>query len=144
MARFEVPGWCVQAFRFPLDPTEDQARAGAAFGARRRLAEAVATLKPISRAWRVTGIGTVGRRCGCFVNGGTPSRTGVYQRRDRRAVVAVLERGKRRWRRCRYVLELANSRSGKRRGTKTRLPRFKKKACDRDRVTFDRSDARRT
>lgn len=32
MARFEVPeGWCVQAFRFTLDPTEDQARAGAAF-----------------------------------------------------------------------------------------------------------------
>ncbi len=28
MARFEVPeGWCVQAFRFTLDPTEDQARA---------------------------------------------------------------------------------------------------------------------
>ncbi|WP_293053345.1 hypothetical protein, partial [Mycobacterium sp.] len=26
MARFEVPdGWCVQAFRFTLDPTEDQA-----------------------------------------------------------------------------------------------------------------------
>ncbi len=36
MARFEVPeGWCVQAFRFTLDPTEDQARALARrFGAR--------------------------------------------------------------------------------------------------------------
>jgi hypothetical protein len=31
MARFEVPdGWCVQAFRFTLDPIEDQARHPAA------------------------------------------------------------------------------------------------------------------
>ena len=38
MARFEVPeGWCVQAFRFTLGPTEDQARALARhFGARRK------------------------------------------------------------------------------------------------------------
>lgn len=48
MARFEVPeGWCVQAFRFTLDPTEDQARALARhFGARRKAYNwAVATLK---------------------------------------------------------------------------------------------------
>lgn len=62
MARFEVPeGWCVQAFRFTLDPTEDQARALARhFGARRKAYNwAVATLKADIEAWRVTGIGTV-------------------------------------------------------------------------------------
>jgi len=38
MVRFEVPeGWCVQAFRFTLDPTEEQARSLARhFGARRK------------------------------------------------------------------------------------------------------------
>jgi transposase len=37
MATFEVPeGWCVQAFRFTLDPTEEQSRSLARhFGARR-------------------------------------------------------------------------------------------------------------
>lgn len=56
MARFEVPeGWCVQAFRFTLDPTEDQARALARhFGARRKAYNwAVATLKADIEAWRV-------------------------------------------------------------------------------------------
>jgi putative transposase len=42
MARFEVPeGWCVQAFRFTLDPTEDQARP---------LAAALRELRHVSRA----------------------------------------------------------------------------------------------
>lgn len=38
MPRFEIPeGWCVQAFRFTLDPTEERARALARhFGARRK------------------------------------------------------------------------------------------------------------
>ena len=48
MARFEVPeGWMVQAFRFTLDPTEDQARSLARhFGARRKAYNwTVATLK---------------------------------------------------------------------------------------------------
>lgn len=48
MPRFEVPeGWCVQAFRFTLDPTEDQARSLARhFGARRKAFNwTVATLK---------------------------------------------------------------------------------------------------
>ncbi|MGB5111717.1 MAG: helix-turn-helix domain-containing protein, partial [Mycobacterium sp.] len=55
MARFEVPeGWCVQAFRFTLDPTEDQARALARhFGARRTAYNwTVATLKTDIEAWR--------------------------------------------------------------------------------------------
>jgi putative transposase len=43
MAKFEVPeGWCVQAFRFSLDPSEDQARSLARhFGARRTVRAAV-------------------------------------------------------------------------------------------------------
>lgn len=38
MAKFEIPeGWMVQAFRFTLDPTAEQARALARhFGARRK------------------------------------------------------------------------------------------------------------
>ena len=58
MARFEVPdGWCVQAFRFTLDPTEDQARALARhFGARRKAYNwTVATLKADIEAWHATG-----------------------------------------------------------------------------------------
>lgn len=61
MARFEVPeGWCVQAFRFTLDPTEDQARALVRhFGARRKAYNwTVATLKADIEAWHVTGVGT--------------------------------------------------------------------------------------
>lgn len=48
MPKFEVPdGWTVQAFRFTLDPTEDQAKALARhFGARRKAYNwTVATLK---------------------------------------------------------------------------------------------------
>ena len=59
MARFEVPdGWCVQAFRFTLDPTEDQARVLARhFGARRKAYNwTVATLKADIEAWHATGI----------------------------------------------------------------------------------------
>jgi putative transposase len=61
MTRFEVPeGWCVQAFRFTLDPTEDQARALARhFGARRKAYNwAVATLKADIHAWREAGVET--------------------------------------------------------------------------------------
>ena len=61
MARFEVPeGWSVQAFRFTLDPTEDQARSLARhFGARRKAYNwAVATLRGDIEAWRATGVET--------------------------------------------------------------------------------------
>ncbi len=61
MARFEVPdGWCVQAFRFSLDPTEDQTSALARhFGARRKAYNwTVATLKTDIEAWQATGVGT--------------------------------------------------------------------------------------
>jgi hypothetical protein len=59
MARFEVPdGWCVQAFRFTLDPTEEQARSLARhFGARRKAYNwTVATLKADLEAWHGSGV----------------------------------------------------------------------------------------
>jgi hypothetical protein len=61
MARFEVPeGWTVQAFRFTLDPTEDQSWMLARhFGARRKAYNwTVATLKADLEAWRATGVET--------------------------------------------------------------------------------------
>ena len=61
MAKFEIPEGCsVQAFRFTLDPTEDQARALARhFGARRKAYNwAVAALKADIGAWRETGVQT--------------------------------------------------------------------------------------
>jgi putative transposase len=59
VVKFEIPeGWAVQAFRFTLDPIEDQARALARhFGARRKAYNwTVATLKADIEAWHVTGI----------------------------------------------------------------------------------------
>ena len=61
MAKFDVPeGWCVQAFRFTLDPTEDQARSLARhFGARRKAYNwTEATLKADIEAWHAAGIET--------------------------------------------------------------------------------------
>jgi putative transposase len=61
MARFEVPdGWMVQAFRFTLDPTAEQARSLARhFGARRKAYNwTVATLKADIQAWHASGIET--------------------------------------------------------------------------------------
>ena len=61
MAGFGVPeGWCVQAFRFTRDPTEDQARALARhFGARRKAYNwTVATLKTDIAHWHATGVET--------------------------------------------------------------------------------------
>ena len=61
MARFEVPeGWCVQAFRFTLDPTEEQSISLARhFGARRKAYNwTVATLKADIEAWHAAGTET--------------------------------------------------------------------------------------
>src|SRR6202048_2811285 len=61
MAAVEIPeGWCVQAFRFTLDPSEDQVRSLARhFGARRKAHNwAVATLKGDIAAWHATGVET--------------------------------------------------------------------------------------
>ena len=61
MARFEVPqGWTVQAFRFTLDPTDEQIWSLARhFGARRKAYNwAVAALIADIQAWRETGCET--------------------------------------------------------------------------------------
>jgi hypothetical protein len=77
MAKFEVPdGWCVQAFRFTLDPIEGQARALARhFGARRKAYNwTVATLKADIEAWHAAGIQTakpLPERCGSSPTAGT-------------------------------------------------------------------------
>ncbi len=143
MARFEVPeGWCVQAFRFTLDPTEDQARALARhFGARRKAYNwAVATLKADIEAWRVTGIGTV-----------KPSLRVLRKRWNtvKDEVCVNAETGAVWWPECSkeaYADGIGgavdaywnwqNSRSGKREGKTMGFPRFKKKGRDQDRVTF--------
>ena len=60
-ATFEIPdGWCVQAYRFTLDPTDAQATNLARhFGARRKAFNwTVATLKADIDAWRATGVET--------------------------------------------------------------------------------------
>lgn len=152
MARFEVPeGWCVQAFRFTLDPTEDQARALARhFGARRKAYNwAVATLKADIEAWRVTGIGTV-----------KPSLRVLRKRWNtvKDEVCVNAETGAVWWPECSkeaYADGIGgavdaywnwqNSRSGKREGKTMGFPRFKKKGRDQEpRDIHDRSDARRT
>jgi putative transposase len=74
MARFEVAqGWTVQAFRFTLDPTEEQARSLARhFGARRTAYNwTVATLKADIDAWRTTGVETAKPSLGCCGSSGT-------------------------------------------------------------------------
>ena len=56
---FEIPdGWCVQAFRFTLDPSEDQVRSLARhFGARRKAYNwTVAALKADIEAWHAKGV----------------------------------------------------------------------------------------
>ena len=78
MACFEVPqGWTVQAFRFTLDPTEEQARSLARhFGARRKAYNwTVAALKADIEAWHATGVETAKPSLGCGASGGTRSRT---------------------------------------------------------------------
>ncbi|WP_157901619.1 helix-turn-helix domain-containing protein, partial [Mycobacteroides chelonae] len=62
MARFEIyEGWTVQAFRFTLDPTDEQALALARhFGARRKAYNwTVAAIRADIAAWRAMGVETV-------------------------------------------------------------------------------------
>jgi putative transposase len=143
MARFEVPqGSTVQAFRFTLDPTEDQARALARhFGARRKAFNwTVAALKADIAAWHATGVETA-----------KPSLRVLRKRwntvKDRVCVNA--ETGAVWWPECSkeaYADGIAGavdaywnwqtSRAGKRAGTRVGFPRFKKKGRDNDRVCF--------
>lgn len=113
MARFEVPqGWAVQAFRFTLDPTEEQARALARhFGARRKAYNwTVATLKADIEAWHATGVETATPSSRVLRKRWNGQERRLCERRDRRGVVATVLEGGLRRRYCRRggrVLELA-------------------------------------
>ncbi|MDT5129460.1 MAG: putative transposase [Mycobacterium sp.] len=143
MARFEVPeGWTVQAFKFTLDPTDDQARSLARhFGARRKAYNwTVATLKGDIQAWRETGVET-----------SKPSLRVLRKRWNmvKDEVCVNPETGAVWWRECSKEAyadgidggvdaywSWQTSRSGRRDGKKMGFPRFKKKGRDQDRVTF--------
>ncbi len=143
MAKFEVPdGWCVQAFRFTLDPTEEQACGLARhFGARRKAYNwAVAALIADIQAWRQTGVETE-----------KPSLQVMRKRWNsvKGDVCVNAETGAVWWPECSkeaYADGIAGavdaywnwqqSRAGKRAGKRVGFPRFKKKGRDRDRVCF--------
>lgn len=143
MARLEVPdGWCVQAFRFTLDPTEDQARALARhFGARRKAYNwTVAALKADIQTWRETGVETA-----------KPSLRVLRKRWNtvKNEVCVNAETGAVRWPECSKEAyadgidgavaaywNWQTSRAGTRAGKRVGFPRFKKKGRDQDRVTF--------
>ena len=143
MAKFDVPdGWGVQAFRFTLDPTEDQAGALARhFGARRKAYNwTVATLKADIAAWREAGIDTA-----------KPSLPALRKRWNtvKDDVCVDSETGAVWWRECSkeaYADGIAGavdaywnwqtSRAGKRAGKRVGFPRFKRKGRDADRVCF--------
>jgi putative transposase len=143
MARFEVPdGWCVQTFRFTLDPTEDQAAALARhFGARRKAYNwTVATLKADIEAWQASGIEAakpslrvLRKRWNAVkddvcVNAGTGAvwwpecSKEAYADGIRGAVAAYWN-----WQ---------TSRAGTHAGKRVGFPRFKRKGRDADRVCF--------
>jgi putative transposase len=144
MARFEVPeGWCVQAFRFTLDPTDEQAGALARhFGARRKAYNwTVATLKADIDAWNATGV----------VEAAKPSLQGLRKRWNtvKDEVCVNTQTGGVWWPQCskeayadgitgavRGYWNWQQSRAGNRAGKRVGFPRFKKKGRDQDRVTF--------
>jgi putative transposase len=143
VAKFEIPqGWCVQALRFTLDPTEDQARSLARhFGARRKAYNwTVATLKADIEAWRSTGVETA-----------KPSLQVLRKRWNtvKDEVCVNAESGAVWWRECsketyadgiRGAVDAywnwQTSRAGKRAGKRVGFPRFKRKGRDADRVCF--------
>jgi putative transposase len=143
MARFEVAeGWTVQAFRFTLDPTEDQARALARhFGARRKAFNwTVAALKADIAAWHASGVETA-----------KPSLRVLRKRWNtvKDSVCVNAETGAVWWPECSkeaYADGISGaidaywnwqtSRAGKRAGKRVGFPRFKKKGRDSDRVCF--------
>ncbi|WP_163760822.1 IS607 family element RNA-guided endonuclease TnpB [Mycobacterium botniense] len=143
MARFEVPeGWCVQAFRFTLDPAEDQARSLARhFGARRKAFNwTVATLKADIAAWRAGGVGIA-----------KPSLRVLRKRWNtvKDEVCVNAETGQVWWPECSkeaYADGIGGavdaywnwqtSRAGTRAGKRVGFPRCKRKGRDADRVAF--------
>ncbi|MFZ0832271.1 MAG: IS607 family element RNA-guided endonuclease TnpB [Mycobacterium sp.] len=143
MARFEIPdGWCVQAFRFTLDPTEEQARLLARhFGARRKTYNwTVATLKADIDAWHATGVETA-----------KPSLQILRKRWNtvKNDVCVNTETDVVWWPECSkeaYADGITgavdaywnwqSSRAGTRVGRRVGFPRFKRKGRDADRVCF--------
>jgi putative transposase len=143
MAKFEVPdGWCVQAFKFTLDPTDVQARSLARhFGARRKAYNwTVATLKADIAAWRETGVETA-----------KPSLRVLRKRWNtvKNDVCVNAETRNPWWRECSKEAyadgidgavdaywNWQQSRAGARAGKRVGFPRFKKKGRDQDRVSF--------
>jgi putative transposase len=143
MVRFEVPeGWCVQAFQFTLDPTEEQARSLARhFGARRKAFNwTVAALKADIEAWHASGFETE-----------KPSLRVLRKRWNtaKDEVCVNVDTGQSWWRECSKEAyadgvggavdaywNWQTSRSGKRGGKRVGFPRFKKKGRDSDRVCF--------
>ncbi len=143
MARFEIPeGWCVQAFQFTLDPTDEQTRSLARhFGARRKAYNwAVAALIADIQVWRETGVETV-----------KPSLAGLRKRWNTVKSEACVnaETGQPWWTECSKEAcadgiagavdaywNWQQSRAGTRAGKRVGFPRFKKKGRDRDRVCF--------
>lgn len=143
MPRFEIPdGWCVQAFRFTLDPTAEQAHALARhFGARRKAYNwTVAALKADIEAWHATGVETA-----------KPSLRVLRKRWNtvKDTVCVNAESGEVWWPECSkeaYADGIAGaveaywnwqtSRAGTRAGKWVGFPRFKRKGRDADRVCF--------
>ncbi|HEX4558318.1 MAG TPA: IS607 family element RNA-guided endonuclease TnpB, partial [Mycobacterium sp.] len=142
-ATFEIPdGWCVQAYRFTLDPTEDQATNLARhFGARRKAFNwTVTTLKADIDAWHATGLETA-----------KPSLRVLRKRWNtvKNDVCVNAETGAVWWPECSkeaYADGITGavdaywnwqqSRAGKRAGKRVGFPRFKRKGRDSDRVCF--------
>jgi putative transposase len=132
----------VQAFRFTLDPTEDQASSLARhFGARRKSYNwTIATLKADIEAWHMAGIETA-----------KPSLAVLRKRWNtvKNDVCVNAETGAVWWPECSkeaYADGIAgavhaywnwqSSRAGKRAGKRVGFPRFKRKGRDADRVCF--------
>ena len=143
MPRFEIPdGWCVQAFRFTLDPTEGQTRALARhFGARRKAFNwTVGALKADIEQWHATGVETA-----------KPSLRVLRKRWNtvKDDVCVNVETGQVWWPECSKEAyadgidgavdaywNWQQSRAGKRAGKRVGFPRPKRKGRDADRVCF--------
>jgi putative transposase len=142
-ATFEIPeGWRVQAFRFTLDPSEDQVRSLARhFGARRKAYNwTVAALKADIEAWHATGVATA-----------KPSLRVLRKRWNtvKSDVCVNAETGQVWWPECskeayadgiRGAVDAywnwQSARAGTRVGKRVGFPRFKRKGRDPDRVCF--------
>ncbi|MHA7652462.1 IS607 family element RNA-guided endonuclease TnpB [Mycobacterium sp. ML4] len=143
MPKFENPdGWAVQAFRFTLDPTVDQAKSLARhFGARRKAYNwTVGTLKADIEVCHATGVQTQQTSLRVLRKRWNTVKNEVCVNADTGAV---------RWPECskeayadgidgavEAYWNWQQSRAGTRAGKRVGFPRFKKKGRDQDRLTF--------